>query len=160
MQLWQWRRVLLASHGHCFPEALDAPSSLTVLSTLLHVYMALRLVPPLAALTPAWPLLLLLLVVSAASMLPFIGLRSAREPLSDRWKWIGLLSMGWFSSMFVLTTVRDAGLVLAWGVSAVGGLSVRSARWDAWKEWSAAAVPCWRRRFRWSAFSTRAAPRS
>ena len=115
---------------------------LTVLSTLLHVYMALRLVPPLAALTPAWPLLLLLLVVSAASMpLPFIGLRSAREPLSDRWKWIGLLSMGWFSSMFVLTTVRDAGLVLAWGVSAVGGLSVGSARWDAWKEWSAAAVP-------------------
>jgi len=77
--------------------------------------------------------------VSAVTMpLPFIGLRSAAKPVADTWKWIGLLSMGWFSSMFVLTVARDFGLLLAWAANGLGGLAVD---WPLVKAWSAAAVP-------------------
>jgi predicted MPP superfamily phosphohydrolase len=112
---------------------------LILLTTLLHAYIGLRLLPSLAALTAAWPLLLVALVVSAAAMpLPFVGARSARPPLADGWKWLGLLSMGWFSSMFVLTMVRDAGLLLAWLAAAAGGWTID---WLRGQSWSAAAVP-------------------
>jgi predicted MPP superfamily phosphohydrolase len=112
---------------------------LTLFTTLLHIYIGIRLLPVLMGLTPAWPLLLVLLVVSAVAMpLPFIGLRSAAKPLRDVWKWIGLISMGWFSSMFVLTLLRDVGLLLAWGVNVVGGVVID---WPQWQSWTAAAVP-------------------
>jgi hypothetical protein len=52
-------------------------------------------------------------------------------------KWVGLISMGWFSSMFVLTLLRDAGLLLAWLAGALGGVQVR---WNALLPWSALAV--------------------
>lgn len=111
---------------------------LTLLTTLLHIYLALRLVPALALLTPWWPLLLGVLVISAMAMpLPFVGLRSAAKPLPDGLKWLGLIAMGWFSSMVVLTLARDIGLLLTWGASALGGLSIN---WSGWKSWSAAAV--------------------
>jgi hypothetical protein len=111
-----------------------------LLTTLLHVYAGLRLLPSLHALTPALAALLLAaLALSASTMpLPFVGRRSARRPLPDGWKWIGLLSMGWFSSMFVLTVVRDAGLLMVWLVTQLGG---RAADWPRWQSWSALAVP-------------------
>lgn len=113
---------------------------LTLLVTLLHVYIGLRLLPALASFTGAWPLLLCALLLSAATMpLPFIGARgrARRAALAPGWKWLGLLSMGWFSSMFVLTLVRDAGLLLAWMLALVGGgsIDISSAQ-----SWSAAAV--------------------
>lgn len=113
---------------------------LTLLTTLLHLYIGLRLLPALAPLAPAWPsVVLLLLVLSAVTMpLPFIGLRSAAKPVAGFWKWIGLLSMGWFSSMIVLTLLRDAGLLLAWLTSAAGGVTVD---WPWLTAWSAAGVP-------------------
>ena len=89
---------------------------LSALTALLHVYIALRLLPALAVLTPAWPLALAALVVSAATIpLPFVSRRGTREGAGNGTvlKWTGLISMGWFSSMFVLTLVRDAGLLLA-----------------------------------------------
>jgi hypothetical protein len=56
---------------------------LSALTALLHVYIALRLVPALATLTPAWPLALLLLAVSALTIpLPFVSRRIAPMP---RW---------------------------------------------------------------------------
>ena len=113
---------------------------LILLTTLLHVYAGLRLLPALHALAPALAALLLAaLALSATTMpLPFIGRRSARRPLADGWKWIGLLSMGWFSSMFVSTVVRDAGLLLAWLAAEIGGLAID---WPRWQSWSALAVP-------------------
>jgi predicted MPP superfamily phosphohydrolase len=102
----------------------------------------LRLLPALSDLTGAWPLLLAVLVLSAATMpLPFVGRRGAggRPALADGWKWLGLLSMGWFSSMFVLTLARDAGLLLSWIVAAVGGGPLDGLRAQSW---SAVAVPC------------------
>ena len=113
--------------------------SMSVLTALLHVYIALRLVPALASLTWLWPLLLLALVLSAATIpLPFLSRRIARSASSaDVLKWIGLISMGWFSSMFVLTALRDIALLLGWGVSALGGLAMP---WATLVPWSAVAV--------------------
>ena len=49
---------------------------LTLLTTLLHVFIGLRLVPALAGVTTGWPLAVALLVVSAATMpLPFLRRR-------------------------------------------------------------------------------------
>ncbi|WP_218510080.1 metallophosphoesterase [Variovorax sp. dw_308] len=112
---------------------------LTLLTLLLHLLIGVRLLPSLAALTPLWPALLLLLAISAVTMpLPFIGRRSSAKPVSDTWKWVGLLSMGWFSSMFVLTLVRDVGLLGAWLGNWVGLWTVD---WPLVTSWSAAAVP-------------------
>ena len=113
---------------------------LTLLVTLLHAYIGLRLLPALATVTGAWALLLAALVLSAATMpLPFIGARAGarRAALAHGWKWLGLLSMGWFSSIFVLTLVRDAGLLLAWAFARVGGGSIDAV---GAQSWSAAAV--------------------
>ena len=112
---------------------------LSALTALLHVYIALRLLPALATLTPAWPLALLALGVSAATIpLPFVSRRVGRDGSAGAvLKWIGLISMGWFSSMFVLTLVRDAGLGLTWLASAAGGVQVP---WNSLKPWSALAV--------------------
>jgi len=113
---------------------------LTLFTTLLHVYIAIRLGPAMGALTTA-PVIALLLALggSAASMpLPFIGLRSKARPPGDLWKWLGLLSMGWFSSMFVLTVARDAGLLITWLASLVFSLQID---WPQAQRWSALAVP-------------------
>ena len=112
---------------------------LIFLTTLLHVYIGLRLLPALAGLPFALPLLGLALLVSALTMpLPFIGMRSERRQVADVWKWIGLISMGWFSSMVVLTLVRDAGLLLAWIGTSVSGATLD---WARWRFLSAAGVP-------------------
>jgi predicted MPP superfamily phosphohydrolase len=113
---------------------------LSALTALLHVYIALRLLPALATLTAAWPLVLLALAVSTSTIpLPFLSRRiERRASAGEVLKWIGLISMGWFSSMFVLTLVRDAGLLLTWLASALGLVQVP---WDTLLPWSALAVP-------------------
>jgi predicted MPP superfamily phosphohydrolase len=112
---------------------------LIALTTLLHVYIGLRLLPSLPGAAIGWWALMLALVVSAATMpMPFVGRRSKGRKLADGWKWIGLLSMGWFSSMFVLTLVRDAGLLVSWLAALPLGTTPD---WARWKAVSAAAVP-------------------
>ncbi|MBO9650735.1 MAG: metallophosphoesterase [Variovorax sp.] len=113
---------------------------LIALTTLLHAYIGLRLLPALAGNWAGWTVLLVIaLVVSAATMpLPFAGRRSGARRIGDGWKWIGLLSMGWFSSMFVLTIVRDAGLLITWAVTLVSGWGID---WPRWLSKSAGAVP-------------------
>ncbi|WP_280153464.1 metallophosphoesterase [Piscinibacter sp. XHJ-5] len=98
---------------------------LIVLSCLLHLFMVWRLVP---AWSP-WPLaaaaLLLVLAVSAV-VLP-LGLRGARTR-SPRWArvltWTGYLCLGLFSSLLVLTLLREVLLLAAAIVAALvpGGL--------------------------------------
>ncbi len=111
-----------------------------LLTTLLHVYIGLRLLPALAGSWTGWSVLLVIaLVISAATMpLPFASRRSGARRIGDGWKWIGLMSMGWFSSMFVLTIVRDAGLLAAWGVASVSGWHID---WPRWLTQSAGTVP-------------------
>jgi hypothetical protein len=79
---------------------------------LLHVYVAWRLLPdmPLASVafgaTASW------LVISAiATPLWPIARRIRRQPLKDRLTIASMLAIGAFSSLFVLTVVRDVALL-------------------------------------------------
>jgi predicted MPP superfamily phosphohydrolase len=99
------------------------------LSALLHLYLGLRLGRDL----PAGHLAFGLALAVSALLMP-LGLlaprwRSRRH--ADAVAWAGLLTMGLFSSVFVLTLARDALLLAAWPF---GGLSV------AWVQGSAVAV--------------------
>jgi len=90
---------------------------LQAISLLLHAYVGWRLVPGLDSLVGAIALAVLLLV-SALTLPHGLG---ARRGGSGRGAaalaWIGLVCMGLFSSLFVLTVVRDAGLLLATGAA-------------------------------------------
>jgi len=115
-------------------------ASLTVLTTLVHVFVALRLLPALATATPAWPLVAVLLALSAVCLpLPFVRQRGPRW-LWTAVQWTGLLAMGWFSSLFLLTLVRDAGLLLAWGGAWIAGAAPDWPRWQGTSALAAVAL--------------------
>ena len=92
---------------------------LALISALLHAYIALRLLPALAGLAPGQAALAITLGLSAVLM-PW-GLL-ARRVRSRRWSdllsWAGLLFMGLFSSLLVLTVAREVSLLLAHAVLA------------------------------------------
>ncbi|WP_092130071.1 metallophosphoesterase [Polaromonas sp. YR568] len=112
---------------------------LALVTALLHVYIGARLVPELAAYPTGQWLLMAGLAISALVMpLGLMAGRVAKQPLADVLTWVGLLFMGLFSSMLVLTLARDAGLLLLWLVdmAAPGNLPM------AWlRTTSAEAVP-------------------
>jgi predicted MPP superfamily phosphohydrolase len=112
---------------------------LRVIALLLHAYVGWRIASDLGALW-ASVLFVALLVLSFLTM-PF-GLRSRRTEPSrrlDRWlAWTGLLAMGLFSSLFVLTLGRD---VLLAAVSAFGWLASRDVSIARLATLSARAVP-------------------
>lgn len=103
---------------------------LTVLTTLLHVYIALRLTPALMQAGSAWALLPVVLAVSALSMpLPFLHRSWLRGSFGRRAQWVGLLAMGWFSSLLLLTLARDAGLALGALGQWLGLFTLDTPRW-------------------------------
>jgi hypothetical protein len=85
---------------------------------LLHAYVGWRLIPALGF-APGLQSLLLGLLVASWLLMPMalLARRIRRQPLSDRLAWAGLLLMGLFSSLFVLTLLRDVLLLLAWALS-------------------------------------------
>ncbi|MBI2727711.1 MAG: metallophosphoesterase [Polaromonas sp.] len=94
---------------------------LAAFAALLHAYIGWRIVPGLGAYPRLQVLMLALLVLS--SLLMPLGLaagRTMKQPWADRLSWIGLLLMGLFSSLFVMTLVRDAALLVLWLASAAG----------------------------------------
>lgn len=101
---------------------------LPVLSLLLHAYVGFRLLP---ALTP-WPVpfasLLLMLPVSAWLMPLGIGFGSRRRPAyrnrSDIRIWLSWASMGFFSSLLLLTVLRDLVLLVSRVINAVASHTV------------------------------------
>jgi uncharacterized protein len=100
-----------------------ATMPLYLFSSLLHAFVGWCLIPDLSSL-PATVALGALLVTSALLM-PMSLLRRRGAP---RWlAWAGMLAMGLFSSLFVLTVLREAALLLAWalpwGTAAVRGPS-------------------------------------
>lgn len=110
---------------------------LMLLAAGLHAYLALRLLPSLLP----WPwlavLLGVLLTASAVTMpLALAGRRArSRSPrVRVALAWTGLVAMGWFSSLLVLSLVRDLGLLLLWPVAAV--LDWPSAAWVAPSAWA------------------------
>ncbi len=105
---------------------------------LLHGYIAWRLLPDLPSGYAA--LILGFWLVLSAALLP-LGLgarRVRRQPLADRLAWTGLLVAGSFSSLFVLTVLRDAMLAVAHVMAALVPAAVPL---DMLHTMSAAAVP-------------------
>jgi predicted MPP superfamily phosphohydrolase len=92
---------------------------LQAISLLLHLYVGWRLVPALGSVAGSAALALLLAVSTLT--LPFgLGARRSRSRrFGTQLAWIGLVCMGLFSSLFVLTVVRDLGLLAVAAVDAV-----------------------------------------
>jgi len=102
-----------------------------VIGTLLHVYIGLRLLPAgagwLAYTAPgpwaaaAWAAGGTLTLLLSCGLIPLAMRNRLPQPQADRLAWAGLLFMGFFSSLFVLTLLRDVMLLLAWlGAQAAG----------------------------------------
>ena len=112
--------------------------SLSITSFLIHAYVAWRLIPALGGF-PAWQLGVTLLVIASAVCLQ-LGLnqwRSRRRPGQSEWAMgPAFIAMGFLSSLFVLTLLRDALLVSAW-IGSYFGLALSM---PALAAWSALAV--------------------
>lgn len=80
------------------------------LSLLLHGYIGWRLLPALAGF-PAVGVAAVLVLSALLMPLGLVARRVARPPLADTLAWMGLLCMGLFSSLFVLTVLRDVVLL-------------------------------------------------
>lgn len=96
---------------------------------LLHIYIGWRVLPDLPV-DPSVMLAGALWLLASFFLVP-AGLLSRaikRQPLSDRLAWAGLLAMGLFSSLLVLTLLRDAVLLAA---VVLGGYSAALANWTA-----------------------------
>ena len=89
------------------------PSRLSIFIVLsllaaLHAFIGWRILPALdIGSTGQWlgALLLLASLVLIPGGLAATGIR--RQPLSDRLAWAGMLAMGWFSSLLLLTLLRE-----------------------------------------------------
>ncbi|HJV96105.1 MAG TPA: metallophosphoesterase [Albitalea sp.] len=93
---------------------------LLTLSALLHFYIGWRLLPALVG----WPVVVVAagtLLVASALLMPMalFARRVQSQRLSDALSWTGLWFMGLFSTLLVLTVLRDVLLLLA----ALTGLS-------------------------------------
>ena len=85
---------------------------LVIVSAVLHAYVGWRVAPGLGA--PLGQALLVAVLVLSAVLMPLglLGSRVLRQPWADRLSWVGLLLMGLFSSLFVLTALRDVALLV------------------------------------------------
>jgi uncharacterized protein len=106
---------------------------------LLHIYVGWRLLPGMPFGVVGAAVLLLWLVASAVAIpLALLSRRTEQQPLSDRLAWAGLLAMGSFSSLLVLTFLREVGLLVALAASP----SLLKASWlPGIRAYSAVAVP-------------------
>ncbi|AJZ61902.1 calcineurin-like phosphoesterase family protein [Paraburkholderia fungorum] len=110
-----------------------------LIGILLHIYVGLRLIPDMPVSAVGRSLCALWLVLSIFLIpLGMLARTIKQQPLSDRLAWVGLLAMGFFSSLLVLTFVRDLALASLLTVDAIWPNSLTIAHW---RVGSAAAVP-------------------
>ena len=79
---------------------------------LLHLYIGWRIAPQLPGNLAGLVFGLLLAVSAVLIPLAFFGRRARQRKVADRWTWAGMLALGLFSMLLVLTLLRDA-LLLA-----------------------------------------------
>ena len=92
---------------------------LQAISLLLHAYVGWRLVPALDSFAGALALAVLLVLSALTLPFGFGARRGGRGRLRTALAWTGLICMGLFSSLFVLSVVRDGVLLLATGIAAL-----------------------------------------
>jgi predicted MPP superfamily phosphohydrolase len=108
---------------------------------LFHAYIGWRLLADMPFGVAGVVLTTLILIVSAGLIpLALVARQVKRQPLSDRLAWAGLLAMGFFSSLFVFTFLRDVSLLLG---SAIDGIWLHGNTLQQFRgfSFSAAAVP-------------------
>ncbi|MBE7366871.1 metallophosphoesterase [Ramlibacter pallidus] len=107
-------------------------ATLFAFSAVLHLYIGARLLPDLGS-TPAGIAFGAVLVASAL-LVPsgMVARRLLQPPWTDRLVWVGMVALGLFSSLFVLTLLRDVSLLVA----GLAGLDSAG-----WRRASAAGVP-------------------
>ena len=112
---------------------------LFVLVLLFHLYMGWRLIPDMPFGVPGVVTTVLLLALSL-SVLPFAeyARRNKQNPCADHLAGAGFLAMGFFSSLLILTLLRE--VVLLAGLATNGSL-IEAATFQQLRTWSAAAVP-------------------
>lgn len=81
-------------------------ATVLALCAALHFYIGVRLVPALPA-AAGWILAAWLLASAFLVPAGLLARRMLRPPAADRLTWAGMLAMGLFSSLFVLTLLRD-----------------------------------------------------
>jgi len=114
-------------------------SSFIVLTLMLHVYIGIRLLPDMHLGISGMrigisALALLYLSLFLGVMGRFIQARKLADPLV----WIGMLALGLFSSLFVLTLLRELSLLIVWlAATALHDVPI----WAAWRDLSADGVP-------------------
>ncbi len=116
---------------------------LFLFSTLLHLYVGWRIAPALSdGFGSVYGVSFALLMLGSALLMPMTLLaRSVRsQPLADRLAWAGSLAMGLFSSLFVLTLLRDLAL-LALALAGLVLPALPSGGFVTFARDSAAAVP-------------------
>ena len=88
---------------------------LFVLVSLLHLYIGLRLIPDLASVAPALAFAAAAYLLASSTLIPLAMLSrrmSAGRGTRMVWvPWTGFVAMGAFSSLFVLTALRDVALL-------------------------------------------------
>lgn len=110
-----------------------------LIGILLHIYVGFRLIPDMPIDTVGRGLCALWLVLSIFLIpLGMLARTIKRQPLGDRLAWVGLLAMGFFSSLLVLTFLRD--VVLA-SLLTIDAIWPRAVAMGNWRTGSAAAVP-------------------
>ncbi|HTH73821.1 MAG TPA: metallophosphoesterase [Trinickia sp.] len=101
-----------------------------VIGVMLHVYVGLRLLPELPVGVPVKAIAVLALVASCFLIpLSMLVRRFDHRPSIDRIAWIGLLDMGFFSSLLVFTLLRDVALASALTIDALWRGALSLDRW-------------------------------
>jgi predicted MPP superfamily phosphohydrolase len=112
---------------------------LVSIGVLFHLYVGFRIIPDLPISSTGRALCVLWLVLSCL-LIPagMLARRFEHQSVGDRFAWVGLLAMGFFSSLLVLTFARDIVLASLLTVDALWPHTVSIAQW---RPNSAAAVP-------------------
>jgi len=104
---------------------------------LLHVLIGWRLVPDMPSTAAAAAMILWLIASTALIPFALAARRIKRRALATGLMWAGLLALGSFSSLFVLTIIRDVALLIGAATSALLHLNSMPAL----QSYSALAVP-------------------
>jgi predicted MPP superfamily phosphohydrolase len=109
------------------------------IGVLFHIYVGFRVIPDLPINSTGRWLAVLWLVLSCLLIpLGMVARTIKRQPLADRLAWIGLLGLGFFSSLLALTFVRDLAMASLLTIDAIWPHAIPL---TAWRMDSAAAVP-------------------
>jgi len=89
------------------------PMPIRIVSLLLHLYVGWRIAPALGSMAESIAFVLLLAVSWITLPFGFGARHGGTRRFANGLAWVGLVAMGLFSSLFVLSLVRDVALLVA-----------------------------------------------